>query len=597
MADKWDLTKIYATPEQFEADLRRFKDEIIPAMAAYKGKLGDDKSLMAYLDLERDLDKVLSRLYLYAECASDVDKRNVPNNERMAKVHLALNDLSEKTSFEEPEILALGQEKIKAFLTKHPQYKEFDFSFEKLFLGASHVLSAEKEQLISAYAPLLGEGSQLYSLLSVSDYTPKTITLSTGKEVTVSTSSWTRLIGETKPAEIEDRQKIFEALYSYFDAHKNTYGEIYNNVLQSELSIMKARHYDSILEEHLFDNKIPTSVFLNLVDVASHNAEPLHRYYEIRRKYFGLEKHRSYDRFLQLAHSDKKYTYEEAKQLFFDSIKSFPEDYRKKAHDVLGEGYVDVYPSLGKRSGAYSNGGSCDKTDKIHPVILFNFEGSLDDCFTVAHESGHSIHTLYSMEAQPLMKQEYTIFVAEIASTFNEHNLLDYLLKSGTLDKQTKIALLQKAIDEICSTFYRQTLFGQYEYEISKKVEAGEPINYQVLSDEMIALYKTYYGIDIAEEKVKPLVWAYIPHLFYTPFYVYQYATSFTASMLLYENVKAGKPGAFDKHIGLLKSGGSAFPIEEVKAAGVDLTTKEPFLAVTRRMKELVDELEKTLAE
>jgi oligoendopeptidase F len=360
---------------------------------------------------------------------------------------------------------------------------------------------------------------------------------------------------------------------------------------------MKARGYSSILEEHLFHNKIPTSVFLSLVEAASENTAPLHRYYEIRAKYLGLKKHRSYDRFLELAHSDKKFTYPEAKQLFWDSLKDFPEDFQKKAHIVLEEGYVDVYPSLGKRTGAYSNSGYKDGSDAIHPVILFNFEGRLDDCFTVAHESGHSIHTLYSLESQPLMKQDYTIFTAEIASTFNEHNLLDYLLRSGSLDKNTKVALLQKAIDEIVSTFYRQTLFAQYEYEISKKAEAGEPINYQVLSDEMVKLYTLYYGIDIREEKLKPFVWAYIPHLFYTPFYVYQYASSFTASMLLYENVKNKKPQAFEKYLGLLRSGGSTFPIDEVKAAGVDLTDKKSFLAVTERMNELVNELEKTLAE
>ena len=221
----------------------------------------------------------------------------------------------------------------------------------------------------------------------------------------------------------------------------------------------------------------------------------------------------------------------------------------------------------------------------------------MEDVFTLAHESGHSIHTLYTEEAQPVVKQNYTIFVAEIASTFNEHNLLDYLMTSGELSKNDKIALLQKAIDQICGTFYRQTLFGQYEYEVAKIAEKGEPIDYSVLSSEMIKLYKQYYGIDISEEKVKPLVWAYIPHLFYTPFYVYQYATSFTASMLIYENVKKGVPGAFDNYIKMLKSGGSTYPIDEVKIAGVDLTKKEAFECVTRRMNELVDQLEKLLSE
>jgi oligoendopeptidase F len=594
MSDKWDLTKIYPTEAAFDADLKYFKETLTPALASYKGKLAQAKELKEFLSLERDLERVVGHLYLYAECASDIDKRVVKNNERLAKVRLALNDLSEATAFENPEILSLGEKGIAAFLKENPEFKDFDHSFDSLFLESSHILSSDKEQLASAFSPLLGEGSQLYSMLSVGDYTPKKVTLSDGKEVTVSQSNWTSLIADAKSA--DDRAKIFESLYSYYDEHKNVYGEIYNDVLQGELAEMKARNYPSILEEHLMGNKIPASVFLNLIEAASQNAEPLHRYYEIRRKYLGLTKHRSYDRFLELAHSDKRYTYEEAKNIFWASVSKFPKDFQEKAHDVLTDGYVDVYPGLGKRTGAYSNGGYKTEKESIHPVILFNFEGRMEDCFTVAHESGHSIHTLYSISSQPLMKQEYTIFVAEIASTFNEHNLLDYMLSSGTLDKQTKIALLQKAIDQIVSTFYRQTLFAHYEYDISKKVEAGEPINFQVLSDEMVKLYKTYYGIDITEEKVKPLVWAYIPHLFYTPFYVYQYATSFTASMLLYENVKEGKPGAFEKYVGLLKMGGSDYPIDEVKAAGVDLTSKEPFMAVVKRMGRLVDELEKTLA-
>ena len=355
---------------------------------------------------------------------------------------------------------------------------------------------------------------------------------------------------------------------------------------------MRSRGYESILDEHLYHNAIPTSVIHNLIEVASEGSAPLKKYIELRRKYLGLEKHRSYDRFLKLADAEKHYTYEEAKKLFWDSIAAFPKDFQDKAHEVLRDGFVDVYPGDGKRTGAYSNGGS-----NFHPFILLNFLGELNDVFTLAHESGHSIHTMYSEEAQPIMKQDYTIFVAEIASTFNEHNLLDYLLTHEQLSKDDKIFLLQKAIDEIMSTFYRQTLFGHYEYLAASKAEKGEPINHEVLSGIMTDLYKQYYGIDIAEEVYKPLVWAYIPHLYNSPFYVYQYATSFTSSMLIYENVKNGVEGAFDRYIGLLKSGGSDYPVEQVKRAGVDLTTKEPFLAVVRRMEELVDQLEKLLEE
>lgn len=590
MTDQWDLTRIYKTQEEFEEDLKKMKEEVIPALAGLEGKLGQEKTFSQYLALQREADRLLSRLSMFASMRSDLDKRNVTNATDLSKVENLFNDYNSAVSYADPEILKLGQNYISSHFEKHPEDKDFDFEFDKLFRGAKHVLPGDQEKLVSYFAPIQGEGANLYSQLSVSDYLPKTITLKSGKEQEVSDANWTSLV--TSAACEEDRKAIFESLYTWYDAHKNVYGEIYNNTIQAELSEMKARGYSSILESYLYRNKIPQSVFHNLIEAASEHAAPLHKYYEIRRKYLGLDHHRSYDRFIQLAHSDKKYTFEEAKELFFRSIEKFPEDFQKKAREVSSDGYVDVYHHLGKRTGAYSSGG-----DNIHPYILLNFNGELDDVFTLAHESGHSIHTLYSEEAQPLLKQNYTIFVAEIASTFNEHNLLDYLMESGTLSKNDKIALLQKSIDEICGTFYRQTLFAHYEQDIATMAERGEPINYKVLSDEMTRLYQIYYGINIEEEKVKPLVWAYIPHLFYTPFYVYQYATSFTASMLIYKRVKEGVPHAFEDYIEMLKSGGSTYPIDEVRLAGVDLTKKESFLAVTERMEELVDELEKLLKE
>ena len=585
----WDLSRIYPSQEKFDADLEKLKG-IADQMGGYAGKLSDEEKLKEYLTFEREMNDLLEHLYMFAAMQSDKDKKNVSYTETESKVFLVLQDINAKTSFESPELISLGKEKLEDFLRRNPEFNDYSFIIEKLFNSQKYVLSPEKEKLMAAFSPITGEGGELYSKLSVGDYVPAKAKLSDGREIEVSTSNWIDLI--SKEPKQEDRAAIFEALYSQFENHKNVYGEIYNLTVQSELAEMKARGYSSILSEHLSGDAIPESVFMNLVEVASTHAEPLHRYYKIRAKALGIEKHRSYDRFMPLAKSDKHYTYEEAKELFFDSISSFPQDFQDKAHEVLKPGYVDVYPGPGKRSGAYSNGGS-----DVHPYILLNFVGNLEDVFTLAHESGHSIHTLYSEENQPKLKQGYAIFVAEIASTFNEHNLLDYLLSSDKLNKDDKIVLLQKAIDQIVSTFYRQTLFGHYEYDIAKLAEEGKPINYSVLNDEMVKLYKTYYGIDITEEKVKPMVWAYIPHLFYTPFYVYQYATSFTSSMLIYEKVKKGEKGAFANYIKMLSAGGSDWPIEEVKLGGVDLTTKEPFLSVIHRMEELVDQLEKLLNE
>ena len=582
--DKWDLSVLFKNEEEFEKSLDKIQ-ELGKLAASYKGKLKDDTSLCEYFSCTRALSEILDRTYSYAHMASDLDRKDVKAMERLMRVFNIANEISSETSFESPEIISIGKDKMIAFFKNHPDYSDFDFSILKLFDSSDHVLDDKSEKIISNYAMLERTGSELYGALTYGDGYNNTVELSNGEKIEVTFGNWTALIPEYQNP--EDRQKIFEAIYSKYEKNKNTYGGIYSSVINSQLADIKNRSYDSILASHLEPNRIPLEVFKTLIKVVNEHTDVLKRYYEIRRKFFHLEKHRTYDRFLEMAKSEKKYTYQEAKDLFFKSIEKFGSDFENKAHEVLKDGYVDVYESLGKVSGAYSSGGN-----GIHPFILLNFNSTLDSVFTLAHESGHSIHTLYSLENQPTLKQNYTIFVAEIASTFNEHNLLDYLLNSGELSKNDKISLLQKSIDDICATFFRQTLFAQYEYEIASLAEKGEPVNYQTFSNKMIELYEKYYGIDIREEKVKEYVWAYIPHLFNTPFYVYQYATCFAASMQIYANCKSGDKKAMEAYINMLKSGGSEYPYIQVKNAGVDLAKEEPYLSVVKRMEELLDQLE-----
>lgn len=585
--NEWDLSRIIKDEKDFDEKMERVK-AVTEKMAGYKSKLGEEEKLAEYLDLSLEMNDFITSLYMFSSMRSDLNKKDVKNSAALAKVMNVYQNIIAATSFENPESLSLGKKYFDEFIKKNPKYEAFRFGYEKLFRSAEHILSGDQERLISNFGPVTNEGSSLYSTLTVADLTPEEVELTDGSKVKVTQANWTNLVGDAKNP--EDRKRIFETLYRYYDKHKTTYGEIYNLVLQSQIAEMKSRKYNSLMEMHLFGNNIPTSVYETLVEVAGSNTEYVKKYYELKRKYLGLEKIRSYDRFVKLATSDKKYSYEDGKKMFFNSLKDFPSDFQEKAHEVLKEGYVDVYPKEGKRTGAYSNGG-----EGIHPYILFNFDNALEDCFTLAHESGHSMHTLYSMENQPTILQGYTIFVAEIASTFNEHNLLDYLMNSGELDKNEKILLLQKAIDSIMGTFYRQTLFGEYELIMSRKAEKQEPINYQVCNQVMVELYEKYYGIDIREEVYKPLVWAYIPHLFYSPMYVYQYATSFSASMKIYQDVKNKVPNAFEKYIGLLKSGGSEYPVDQAKKAGVDFTKRETFEAVSNRLKDLVLQLEDLL--
>lgn len=586
---KWNLSTIYPTYEDYQKDFESLK-EMVNELASYKGKLANEKDFVNYMLLSDDFNKKLGNVFQYSSLLADQNLKDIKNSTAMNRVYAVLNQASTVLSFENPEILSIGEETILKFVDNNKEIAAHRFPLEKIFHANEHVLSEKEEKLMSYYNSLVQSGASLYSSISTSDFENIPVTLSNKTKVMINPSNYTYYLSTL--SEPKDRKKVFEALYKYYDRHKTTLGEIYKNVVNASMANANARGFNSILESYLFPNNIPTSVYHNLVDVASTKNKSLKKYIKLRKKYLHLSSYHTYDRLLELAKVDDVYDYTTAKDLFFKSIEKMPAEFIKKAHEALDEGYVDVYPSDGKRSGAYSSSVSGN-----HPFILLNYTDTLDDVFTVVHEAGHSIHSLFSNEAQPSPIQDYTIFVAEIASTFNEHMLLDYFIKNENTKKEVKIQLLQKAIDSIVSTFYRQTLFAHYELLASEMVQNNEPINYEVLSNIMISLYKQYYGLDINKEIYKKYVWAYIPHLFRSPFYVYQYATSFAASFKLYHDVSTNVEGATTRYLNLLKSGGSKYPVDQAKEAGIDFTVKDTFMAVVDRMDELVTELEKLLSE
>ena len=584
---KWDLTYHYKNKEDYQKEFNEAQ-AMIAEFEKYQGKLNTYEGFLNFCLLEKKFIEKAYRLYQYSSLKSDLNKKNVENASEIAKCRMLLYAFSEATSFELPEVISIGSDKIMEFIGRDPRLAEFKFEFEKIFRNADHILDEKSEKLLTLFGPLESSGSELYSALAVGDGESVEVELSNSKKVVVTQSNYRSLIADSQDA--EDRRKIFEAIFNNYEEHKNIFATIYNTVLLADKAEAKSRGYKNSLEAHLYGNNIPLEVYYNLVEVAGTYNESLKKYLKIRQEYLKLPVIHTYDRFIELASSNKKYTYEEAKELFFSSLKEFPADFQAKAHEVLKEGFVDVYEGEGKRTGAYSS-----SMPNMHPFILLNYDGTLDSVFTVAHESGHSMHSMYAAESQPTMLQDYTIFVAEIASTFNEHALLDYFLKLPGVTKDEKIMVIQKAIDNIVGTFYRQTLFAEYELKAHELIENDQPITHEVLSNIMIELYKKYYDIDITAEKVKQYVWAYIPHLFYTPFYVYQYATSFAASFKLYKDVNEHKEGAMERYTNLLRSGGSKYPVEQAKEAGVDFMKKETFMAVVERMNELVDKLEELL--
>lgn len=584
---KWNLNYLYTNEEDFNKALEKTANNI-EVLKSYQGKLGNEQSFLEFYNLSKKIEVEFMRAYQYASLSSDLNKKDVHALENLAKCQNVYVGLIQALSFVDPEILSIGQDVVMSFIDKHPELEEQRFGMQKLFRMQEHVLDSKSEALLSNYIALSDQGGELYSSLSVGDGKSSEVVLENGETIVVSESNYRALIADSKNA--NDRKKIFESVFSKYEEKKNTYANIYNTVLLADKATANSRNYNNSLEAHLFGNNIPTSVYHTLVEVARTQNESLKKYIRLRKEYLGLDEYHTYDRFMELSNATSKYTYEEGKEVFFKSIEKFPEDFQNMARIALEDGFVDVYPGDGKRTGAYSS-----SMPDLRPFILLNYNNTLDDVFTLAHECGHSIHSLYSMQAQPTNLQNYTIFVAEIASTFNEHNLLDYFMADPNIDKEVKISLLQKAIDNIMGTFYRQTLFAEYELKAHELIENNQPINYQVLNSIMIDLYKKYYDLDLNNEQFKEYVWAYIPHMFYTPFYVYQYATSFAASFKLYKDVSENVPGAFDRYIGLLKAGGSKYPMQEALEAGVDFTNKDTFMAVVERMNYLVDQLEKLL--
>ena len=585
---KWDLTKIYKTKDDFNNDLN-FVKESISSFSKYQNNLGNKEMLLEFMVFNDEVEMKLSKLFTYAHMSFDLNQKNMETLQDYQIVYSVYNELVQASSFVSSELVSIGKEKLNPFIKEEKELEKYAFMVEKLFNNEAHILSTDKELLLSYFNAPTSVFNDMYDKLAVSDNSSVMITLVDGTELEINESNFRGYLASCKDP--EDRKRVFEAVYKFYESHKNVFAAIYRGVIESNIASMKARNYESILHSFLEHNNIPVDVFLTLVQTCKENTEPVKRYYELRKKYLKLDELHTYDRFLELSSYTKNYSYEEGKALFFEALECMDDDFKDKAHKVLEDGRVDVEIQDGKRTGAYSTG-----TYEEGPFILLNYNNTLDDVFTLAHEAGHSIHTTYSNESQPFPTSNYTIFVAEVASTFNEQLLLDHLLQTSN-DKDLKIVVLQNAIDGLIGTFYRQTLFADYEYQAHDLGVKGLPITCDSLSNIMVELYNQYYGIDLNNEPMKKYVWCYIPHLFHSPFYVYQYATSFASSLAIYQMVKNKEENAFENYLKLLKAGGSTYPVDIIKNAGVDLTNKDSFMAVVNRVKFLVDELEKLLEE
>ena len=590
---KWDLNDIYPNWNQWEADLVKLK-ELMIEIPKYQGEISKNpKTFVEFIDLEEKISRLLDKIYLYPYLQRDLDSTNEVASVKLQEIESIYANYSISSSWITPEILTIPKETMVTWINENPTLEPNRFPLMEIYRLQEHVLSADKEKLLSYFGQYLGVPSDIYSELSTSDIKWNDVELSDGSKTTVTNGVYSKVISTNRNQ--EDRKKVFEALYNSFNINKNTYASIYKSILQRDFATAQSRNYKSSLEKALNPKNIPLDVYTSLIESTKENTAPLKRYIALRKKALNLSDYHYYDNSVNIVDYNKEFTYEEAKNTVLESVKPLGEDYYNGLNTALSEGWLDVYETPNKRSGAYSL-----NIYDVHPYMLLNYNGTMDAVFTLAHELGHTMHSMLSTKNQPYPISSYTIFVAEVASTFNERLLLDNMLRNTT-DPKEKIALIEQAIGGIVGTYYIQSLFADYEYQAHQIVENGGAITPEVLNNIIENLFKDYFGTELTMDELQKIIWARIPHFYNSPYYVYQYATSFASSANLYDRITNTKytpqerEKAKNEYLTLLKSGGNDHPMNQLKKAGVDLSKKDAFNAVATEFNRLLDLLEEEL--
>jgi oligoendopeptidase F len=588
---RWDLNQIYPTDQAWRAAKEKLVGEL-PSVRAFRGTLGSSATKLAdALELSSRLAKDFSRLYVYASMTSDQDTRVSTYQGMQQEMAQVGATFGAETSYMEPEILKLDASKVESFISSEPRLKVYTFYLHDILRRRAHTLSDNEEKLLASSSIVASSSSDTYGILSDADFPYPTVTLSDGKSAKLDSSAFNLYRAVPNRA---DREKVMSSFFGALGAFRATFGSTLNGEVQSDVFYAKARNYNNALERALDAANIPTTVYTRLIDGVNRGLPTFHRYLNLRKKMMGVSELHYYDLYAPLVSSvDLSYTVDEAEKQVLEALKPLGPDYAAAANRAFNERWIDMYPTPGKRSGAYSNGGAYD----VHPYMLINYNGKYNDVSTIAHELGHTMQSYLSNKTQPYPLADYPIFVAEVASTFNEALLIDHMLKT-IKDDATKLSLLGNYLEGIKGTVFRQTQFAEFELRAHEMAEKGEPLTGDALSKLYAEITKKYYGHDkgvcIVDDYIQ-YEWSFIPH-FYRNFYVYQYATSFTASAALSEKVLAGDPAATKRYLTFLSSGGSKYPIDLLKDAGVDMTSDEPLNLTLQKMNRVMDEMEKLIA-
>jgi len=588
---KWDFTDIYSDWETWSADMIKM-EKLMDEYAALQGTLSESPEtlLKAYL-LGDELGKILDKVWSYAALQSDTDTRDNDMAAKYQQIRIIYSKFNIATSWFNPEMLKIPWETMKSWLDENEKLAPYRFGIENLYRTQAHVLDEEKEKLLSYFGSFNRAPSSIYQEISTADIDYKDVVLSTGDTVK---ATETQTFATLRTSRVQaDRAKIFAALYDVFNANINTYAAIYNGVLQRDWARAQSRNFGSCLEAALDGSNIPVAVYETLLEAVKNGTGPIKRYMKLRKEVLGLDSYHLYDGFAPLVEYEQVYDYNDACQQIIKSVAPLGKDYQAKMKELFSGRWIDVFENEGKSTGAYSAG-----VYGVHPYILLNFDETLEEVFTVAHEVGHALHTMLAMENQPFATAQYTTFVAEVASTMDENLFLDYMLKNSD-DPYERVALLQQALDNISGTFYKQTFFAEFEHRAHQMVEQGQPITGDGLRSLYATLLEEYYGDALTVDEIYHSYWTRIGHFFGVPFYVFKYATSYSASAQIAEDIKSDdkktRQEAVDKYLNLLKAGGNDYPMEQLKKAGVDMSKPETYEAVIKHLDKLVDQLEKEL--
>src|SRR4051794_175009 len=587
---KWDLTDIFADWPQWQSAFDDL-DAKIGAYAALQGTLAQGAGpLLAAMKLSDDIGQLTYKVWYFASLKYDEDQRDNAINARRQQVQILFAKASQAMAWFNPELLAIPLPTVQRWMIENNDLALYRFALEDLYRQQEHVLDDKGERLLSLSSRFSTSPNDAYAALSTADITYPTLPLSTG-EVTLTYGAYRAILATNRTQ--ADRAAAFRAFHALFAANINTYASVYNGVLQRDWFHAQARDYRSTLDAALHGNNIPPAVVENLIESTKAGTEPLRRYHRLRKRVLGLQTYHNYDAVIPLVDFDRKYPYDTVVESLAPSVEPLGREYQAHMRDALGSRWIDVYENPGKRSGAYSA-----PVYGVHPYMLLNYNDTLDAVFTLAHEMGHSMHTILSNAHQPFVYSAYTIFIAEVPSTLSEMFFLEHMLKQATDDRE-RIVLLQHAIDGIVGTFYTQVLFADYELQAHRLVEEGRPVTADGLSEIYFNLLQSYYGDAMDYDELSRITWSRIPHFYSTPYYVYQYATCFASSAQLMQQLTTGtttdRADAIERYLTLLKSGGSDHPMPLLRRAGVDLGKPETVRAVVDQLDRLVTQLEQAI--